>query len=242
MKSNRIVPISLAVLMSAACVSKQQHTELQAELTQCQEDKAQADAKVITWEQRFDREATRWETVGASISEQLPAAIGELHSERERLIEKLPEQVQGEVERYLDEYFSTVMSGFDKLAYDNREIKLQLSATQKVLENVGADTKAISSSIDETLEDERAQRQEETARRQAEQEAVAARVGELVAMVTKFDGTKINCKSCPDRLRLNRKQRETISTFHSELTTQLSQLQSYAAEQVPRTPAPAEGE
>ncbi len=237
MKSIRIVPISLAVLMSVACVSKQQHTELLAELTQCQEDKAQAEAKVITWEQRFDREASRWEAVGASINEQLPAAIGELHSERQRIIESLPEQVQGEVEGYLDEYFSTVMSGFDKLAYDNREIKMQLSATQKVLERVGADTQAISSSIDDTLEDERSQRQEELARREADREAVASGVGELVALVTKFDNTKINCKSCPDRLKLNRKQRETISAFHRELTVQLSRLQRFEGEPIPEGPS-----
>ncbi|NIR32697.1 MAG: hypothetical protein GWN84_26030, partial [Gammaproteobacteria bacterium] len=91
-----ILILSLA-LVGTGCVSKQTYESVQAELATCQEEKAQAEAQVITWEQRFDREAQRWESVGTSISEQVPRALSELHTERERIIKLVPEQVQGEV-------------------------------------------------------------------------------------------------------------------------------------------------
>lgn len=231
MKLIRTAPRSLTPLLvtvlfvTAGCVSKSQYEAAQAELTQCQEEKAQAEAKVISWEQRFDREAQRWEVVGASVTEQLPRALNELHDERDRIVEMVPEQVRGEVTRYLDEYFATVMAGFDRLASDNSDIRMELTATRQVLESLGTDTRAISQSIDTTLQDERAKRHRE----QNKRDAVASQIAELVALVTEFDNTQINCKQCPDRLRLNRRERETISAFHSDLTTQLSKIQSFAS-------------
>ena len=221
-----LTPLLVAVLIATAgCVSKSQYEAAQTELTQCQEEKAQAEAKVISWEQRFDREAQRWEVVGASVTEQLPRALNELHDERDRIVEMVPEQVRGEVTRYLDEYFATVMGGFDRLASDNRDIRMELTATRTVLESLGTDTRAISQSIDTTLQDERAKRQQE----QDKRDAVAAQIADVVALLTEFDNTRINCRQCPDRLKLNRKERETISAFHSELTTQLSQVQSFTS-------------
>lgn len=231
MKLIRIAPRSLPPLLvavliaTAGCVSKSEYEAAQAELTQCQEEKAQAEAKVISWEQRFDREAQRWEVVGASVTEQLPRALNELNDERDRIVEMVPEQVRGQVTKYLDEYFATVMAGFDRLASDNSDIRMELTATRTVLESLGTDTRAISQSIDTTLQDERAKRQQE----QDKRDAVAAQIADVVALLTEFNNTRINCRQCPDRLKLNRKERETISAFHSELTTQLSQIQGFAS-------------
>lgn len=223
MKLIRVAP-PILLIVAAGCVSKSTYESAQTELEQCQEEKAHAAAQVISWEQRFDREAQRWEVVGASVVEQLPRALSEIHAERDRIVELVPEQVKSEVERYLDEYFRTVMTGFDRLAGDNREIRMELTATRKVLESLGTDTRTISESIDTTLGDERELRERERQKR----EAVATRIAEVVALVTEFDGTQINCRQCPDRLRLNRRERETISAFHSQLTARLSQIQTFA--------------
>ena len=45
-------------------------------------------------------------------------------------------------------------------------------------------------------------------------------------MLSDFDQSKINCKDCPDRLRLNRHERETITAFHQQLTNALANLQA----------------
>jgi len=228
MKNPWIITVIVAVVVGAAAgggtyyAMKTERESVQTELVECQEAKVQAEAKVISWEQRFDRESNRWETMEASIKDQLPKALNELNEERERIVEMVPEQVQGEVSKYLDEYFSTVMTGFEKLATDNKDIRLQLETTHRVLESLGADTRSIQSSIDGALEDERTKRQLERDQR----EEIAAALGSISAQIAEFDSTIINCKNCPDRLRLNRKQRETITGFHSELTQSISDLQT----------------
>ena len=178
--------------------------------------------------ERFDRESSRWAELESSVSEALPRALNEFQAERDRIIELVPEQVQSELSAYLDDYFAAVRKGFGQLAQDNEEIKTQLRVTHQALQAVGADTRAIGTQIEETVADERAKREREQARR----ERVTAYLAELVDQVVEFDQTRINCKECPERLKLNRNQRETVLGFHAELMADLSDLQKYAAEPI----------
>ena len=216
----------VAALSSSGCVAKSELDAVQAELAQCQEEKVQAQADVASWEERFDRASDRWTHLEASVSDSLPRALDEFHEERERILELVPTQVQGEVESYLEDYFSTVMKGFELLSDDNSEIKLELRATQKALDAVGADARGIRSAVDEALADERGKR-DQMAGRLGE---LSVYLADLVELINEFDQTRINCKGCPDRLKLNRKEREAILGFHAELTSDLSELQGRSAE------------
>ena len=206
-----VIAALIVVLGTTGCVSKKR-------LEQCEQEKGQLEEKVAAWEARFDREAERWESVGTSVTEALPAAIGEMHAERQRILELVPAQVQTEVESYLDEYFDTVMKGFRTLKADNDAIRRDLEMASLKLEAVGADTsdlKDMSNALDEKLDRERAHRSELT-----------RRVAMIADRISQFDGTKINCRDCPDRLRLNRKEREAIGAFHKALMTDLAALQA----------------
>jgi len=48
---------------------------------------------------------------------------------------------------------------------------------------------------------------------------------QVVDQVVAFDTNKINCKKCPDKLTLSRKERETITAFHQNLIASLAALQ-----------------
>ncbi len=218
MKQTPII-LTLALLASAGCASKQDLEAARTQLTACEEEQTRLEASVISWEQRFDRASGRWNELEASVSDALPKALGELHTERERIIELVPEQVQSEVAAYLEEYFATVMKGFGELAQDNAEIKTRLQATHKALQTVGADTRAISATIEQTVAEENARR-----------EKAAAHLAGLVDQVVEFDQNRINCKQCPERLKLNRKQREAVLGFHAELMADLTNLQQLAGE------------
>ena len=63
---------------------------------------------------------------------------------------------------------------------------------------------------------------------QARRERVTEQLADLVDLVVEFDQSRINCKECPERLKLNRKQRETVLGFHAELMADLADLQKYA--------------
>ena len=214
----------LTALLMSGCVSKSQLEEAQVQVQTCEEDKAVLEAKVAQWEDRFDRESSRWSTIETSVTEAMPRALDEFHAERKRILDLVPEQVHSEVETYLEDYFTTVMQGFQVLSQDNSEIKLQLETTQKVIEqigartqNIGADTAAINQAIDEALAEE-----------QAKVAEVSAQLSAVIEQIAEFDQTRINCKNCPDKLRLNRREREAVLGLHGQLTTALSQLQSVA--------------
>ncbi len=226
MKQALIILALVAAVAIAGCASKADLEAAREQVAACDGEKAELEAAVISWEQRFDRAAGRWDEIETSVAGALPRALGELHTERERIIELVPEQVQSEVAAYLEEYFATVMKGFGQLADDNAAIKGQLRATHKALEAVGADTRAIGTAIDETVAEERAQREAEMARRQN----VSEQLADLVDLVVEFDQNRINCKQCPDRLKLNRKERESVLGFHAELMADLADLQRFAGE------------
>ena len=219
----RVRPL-LAVLLTASllpavgCVSKSDHEALQAELAACQQAKAEKEAEVISWEQRFDRESARWNQIGASVSDMVPKALSEIHGERERILKMVPDQVQSEVSGYLDEYFNTVMTGFDRMTQDNQELQVQVLGLQKAMDVLGHDTKAIGKAIDESLTDEKDRRQK-----------LAQDLADVIDLIVEYDQTRLNCKGCDDRLRMRDKSRSAVLAFHQELMSDLSRLQTYAA-------------
>lgn len=222
---------ALSLVALGGCVSKSQYEELQGQFNTCEEEKAKADAAVISWEQRFDRESKRWTEMEKSVTTALPRALSEFQEERERIVKLVPDQVKGQLQRFFDDYGRTVAKGFEQLREDNAEVKLQLAATQKALEIVGKDTKSIGENtqsigkmIDQSLSGERGKR-----------EQLAKDLTDVLNRIVEFDQTKINCKGCPERLKMRDKTKEEMLAFHQELIQDLSTIQNAAL--VPAAPA-----
>jgi hypothetical protein len=224
------------VLASAGCVSKSTHQELAAELAECRDAEASLQAANVAWERRFDRESERWETLGQSVTDAVPQALVEFHEERDQILEMVPEQVQTEVRAYLEDYFGTVSQGFQVLKADNEDIKLELAATRKALEVVGADARSISTAVDRTLAEEREARQ--AARDRAAE--VSGQLATLTALVVDFDRNRVDCKKCDDKIGLGRKEREAILAFHDELTREIAAIQARLGSGAPAPATTAE--
>ncbi|MEM1176795.1 MAG: hypothetical protein AAGM22_00495 [Acidobacteriota bacterium] len=208
----------VAAALLTGCVTKSDYEALQAELDACESAKAESEAQVQQWQQRYDRESARWTQIEQSVSSAVPSALSELHQERERILELVPDQVQNEVSGYLDEYFNTVMAGFDRLARDNQDLKVEVLGLTKAMEVLGTDTKQIGRAIDESLADEKSRRQK-----------LAQDLADVIDYVVEFDQTRVNCDKCPDRLRMRDKYKEQLIGFHQELIADLAGLQTYAA-------------
>lgn len=223
-----------AALLASGCVSKSQFEEVQSQLATCEQEKAKVDAAVISWEQRFDRESKRWTEMEKSVTTALPRALSEFQEERKQLEKQVPEGVRQQLARFLDDYTGTVNRGFERMKQDNEEIKLQLMATEKALQIVSKDTKSIDANtqsigkmIDQSLSGERNKR-----------ERLAQDLTDLMNRIVEFDQTKINCKGCPERLKMRDKTKEEMLAFHQELMQDLATIQN-AALVPPPTDAPA---
>lgn len=220
--ATRVLPLLavsfLLLALLSGCVSQSKYEELEAELAACEQSKAEAEAEVISWEQRFDRESRRWEQVGESVQDALPRALSELDQERDRILELVPAQVQSEVSTYLDDYFNTVMAGFDRLQGQNEEMRIELKATQKALEALGADTRDIGQAINTSLESSRSTR-----------ERIASDLVDMIDYIVAFDQTHLNCKRCDERLRMRDSSRQELLVFHAELVADLAELQTFTS-------------
>ncbi len=211
---------AVALVGLTGCVSKKTFQASQQQVAQCQEEKKALEQQVKDWEGRFDQESRRWETMHATVTDSLPAALKEMEAERDRIVKLVPAQVQQEVQQYLDRYFDTVMKGFQRLQQDNESLRQELQATNARIASVGTDTteiRSVSTSIDTKLEEERAKRR-----------AIAGRIAEIGQMVANFDQSRINNRESPTKLGLNREEREAITGFHQQLLTALSELQAEA--------------
>lgn len=207
-----------ATLALTGCVAKSTHRAVEERLAQCEQEKAGLQEQVAAWESRFDQQSERWETMQSTVTDTLPQALREMNTERDRIVKLVPIQVQQEVEQYLDRYFDTVMKGFQKLQQDNDSLRADLQATNQKLDSLGVDTSDIrstASTIDTKLEEEREKRR-----------SIAGHVADINVMLANFDQSKVNCKDCPTRLKLNREEREAITSFHQQLSNALASLQA----------------
>ncbi len=226
------MPRSFAVLLLIAslaltgCVSKSAHEAIQIQLEECRADKQASQGAAEACEKRYDREIARFDTLDSTLEEVVPEALATFRSEREEILEQVPVQVREEVESYLDEFATAVARSFQRLSDDNDKILSELGTAKIELAKLSADTEAlISAGVDTTIQEVR--------EGQASRETLDARSASIVAMILDFDRSRINCKSCDNRLRLNKKEIQAITAFHGDL---IENLQGFAA------PAGAQGE
>ena len=225
MISPRFLSVLCVGLVAAGCVSKGDHQAILLQLEECRTDKTSAQEAAAACETRFDREIARFDTMDATLSDVLPAALNEFEDERARILEMVPVQVQDEVAAYMDEFSTTVGRGFQTLQQDNLEMMADLSQARTQLESLGVSSEDLGKRV------------AHIGTGLAEQNALRSEAAAIAETLREFDKNKIHCKDCPDRLRLNRKERETIANFHAEVMAQLNQL---AAGEVPDSPEESE--
>ena len=211
--------LSLASLALVGCVSKSAHEAIQVQLDECRADKQAAQGASDACEKRYDREIARFDTLDSTLEEVVPDALATFRSEREEILEQVPVQVRDEVESYLDEFATAVARSFQRLSDDNEKILGELGTAKIELAKLSADTEAlIAAGVDTTIQEVR--------EGQATRETLDARSSEIVALILQFDRTRVNCKNCDERLRLNKKEIQAITAFHATL---IESLQGFAA-------------
>ncbi|HVR29074.1 MAG TPA: hypothetical protein VMS86_06010 [Thermoanaerobaculia bacterium] len=211
---------ALVLLLLAGCATRSELRETQALLEECRTDKVSAQTAQTSCEERYAKEVRRWEDLDAVVAEVLPATLAELESEREQILQLVPEAARQEVGAYLDELTDAMGHGFQVLRDQNESSLLQLEVAQTKLDalqaradSIGDQTATINDTLEGNLHD--ALEEQRRMRRQAT---------ELVAKVQSFDQAHLSVHASENRLKLNRNQRETIEQFHARLIGELTAL------------------
>lgn len=221
------VTASLVLSIAAlGCVSRGEHQRLRTQLEECRSDKVSAQAAATACEDRYAQEVRQWENMETVMSDVIPQTLREFRSERDEIVELVPEQARQEVQRYLDEFAEGMTRGFQVMKEDSDRILMELDRNKTLLDEVGVRTSSIDERVTSTLQDAFNSRDRLTAVRNEMIESASA----LVDEIHEFDRTYIGEKASPDRLKLNRKQREAIQLFHDHLVSQLAALGRVSAE------------
>ncbi len=210
----------VAVGLLTSCASKADLESAQALLEECRSDKSLAQEAALSCQDRYDSEVRRWQDTDTLLAEVLPRAMEDFRAERDRIIEPIPEETRQEVEGYLDVLSDGLARGFQVLREENETVLLQLEIAQTKLDvladqtdSIGEEARSITASLDRVL-------LEHQERALATRRAIAG----IVERIHAFDRDFINERGSPERLHLNRNQRETIKGFHDEVVGGLAAL------------------
>lgn len=229
-----VVHRSLCVmLLLTGCASRSELAELRALLEECRNDKLAAQEAVRACEDRFEREVRQWSDLEEVVTTVIPQTIEGFRRERDAIIDLVPEQAREEVGAYLDELTDALGRGFQVLREENESVLLELEIAQTKLDALEARADSIDSqttAITEVLEGELRRALEDQRRALEAQRRVRREVSGLIESVHEFDQRYVSDQESRDRLRLNRRERETIKAFHDDLVGKLSALASGTTE------------
>ncbi len=235
MKRTAIVAVvALGLVAAAGCVSKSRFEETQGRLEVCEGERQQAVSTAASCQEQAQMEAQRWQELSEAITQEAPAVLSTIQAEKEVFLQQLPDAVRTQVDSYLTKFAGDVKKAFALMREQNEKMALRL-------EEVGVTTNRTEGKADRILgqmvERERDLLHDAT--------RVQAGVVSVIGTISEFDRTVINCKDCPERLVLSRKEREAISAFHDRLVEQLSSLRTVTGLEpsgpAASTPEPAAG-
>jgi len=217
--------VALGLLGASGCVSKSRFEETAKKLSACEDERQQAVSAAASCQEQAQMEAQRWQELSEAITKDAPEVLSTIQAEKEVFLQQLPEAVRTQVDSYLEKFSGDVKKAFALMREQNEKMALRL-------EEVGATTKSTEGKTDRIL-GQMVQRERDLLN---DATRVQAGIVTAIGTISEFDRTVINCKDCPDRLVLSRKERETISAFHDKLVEQLSGLRT-ATDSEPSGPA-----
>jgi hypothetical protein len=227
---NRIGAASVAVLVLAAasgCVSKSKFEESQAKVAACEAERTQAVAAAASCQENVTKEAARWDALTESLTKEAPAVLENIQNEKAEFLRQLPEAVRTQVDSYLEKFSGDVRKAFALMRDENQKMAAKLAEVGDTAGRTEGKADIIIGRIEER---ERAL--------VADAGRVQQGIADVIGRIGEFDRTMINCRDCDDRLVLSRKERETISAFHSQMVEALTGLRTPGTDTA-TAPAPA---
>ena len=213
---NRFVLVGLAtrLLFSPACVKKSEYDALAGDLAAAQEELASVRATLTQKEADLAACNTQWQ--------EAMKAFGGEHARTQDVIagvkewklqveEALPAQVRAEVEVQLNKLVRQLEAGFGALATENARMAATLEKQQETLASVATD---VSGAREDLIAEVTALR--------TQREAAGGQLDEVISLVQEWDQTRVLCKNCEEKLRLNKKEIEAIAALHAELVQRLA--------------------
>ncbi len=212
MTSRLSIAIVAAALLATGCVKKSDH---QVVVTQLEECKQRADEYEGLYQQAMEE---RKQTLVEAM-DYLPTAAAELRQELDVKLQEvtagLDSRVREQVSAMLDRMTQQMAQGYRALSEQNTQLQTQLADARGVLDVVMQKTGTIERSVGE-----------DRVAMLRRRESVMTKIDGLSSKVSNWKYSRVDCQGCPERLRLNDRERDEISQLHTEVIADLETLRN----------------
>ncbi len=212
MTSRLLMATVAAALLTAGCVKKSNYEAKVAELAEC---KQRADEYEGLYQEAMEE---RKQTLVEAM-DYLPTAAAELRQELDVKLQEvtagLDTRVREQVRDMLDRMTQQMAQGYRTLTEQNNQLQTQLTEARGVLDTVMHRTGAIERTVG-------ADRVALLRRR----ESVMTKIDGLSSKISNWKYSRVDCRDCPEHLRLNDREREEISKLHVETVADLETLRN----------------
>jgi exonuclease VII large subunit len=199
-------------LLATGCVKK---SDFEAKVTELAECKERADEYEGLYQQAMEE---RKQTLVEAM-DYLPTAAAELRQELDVRLQEvtagLDTRVREQVREMLDRMTQQMAQGYRALSEQNTQLQTQLTDARGVLDVVMQKTGSIERSVGE-----------ERVALLRRRESVMTKIDGLSSKVSNWKYSRVDCQGCPERLRLNDRERDEISQLHTEVIADLENLRN----------------
>lgn len=202
--------LAVVSLIAGGCVKKSEYEAIEAQLAECKE---RADEYEGLYQGVMDERALALEEA----AQYLPTAANELREELDVRLEEvtrnLDAQIRADVQETLDGLTAAMADGYQQLRGQNAQLQGQLTESRNLLEKlmdragdiertVGTDRVALLGKRDRVLE----------------------RIEALATTVNDWKYKHVDCRECPEKLRLNKRERDAIAQIQLQTVEALERL------------------
>lgn len=204
------VSLAVVLLLAGGCVKKSEHEALQAQLVECQE-------RADEYEGLYQAEMEKRSFALQEAADFLPAAANELREQLDTRLEEvtrdLDAQIRADVQQTLDGLTNAMAQGYQELRGQNAELQGQLRESRTMLETLMERTGSIERSVGS-----------DRVALLAKRDAVMERISSLTDMVNDWKYKHVDCRECPEKLRLNKRERDAIAQIQLQTVEALEAL------------------
>ncbi len=210
--TGRCLSLLVVLVMVGGCVKKSEYEALQGQLA---ESKERADEYEGLYQGVMEERSVALQEA----AEYLPAAATELREQLDLRLEEvtrdLDTQIREDVQDTLDELTDAMAEGYQQLRGQNAQLQGQLTESRNLLERLMDRT----GSIERTVGTDRVALL-------GKRDLVMQRIEELTSEVNDWKYKHVDCRDCPEKLRLNKREREAIAQIQLHTVASLEELRN----------------
>jgi len=210
------VCLATAVAVVGCGVSKSEHQTVVDARDMCMDESAR-------WESLYQESVEERQQALDEALSMLPTAHDELRTQidtrLDQVTKELDEAIKAEVQESFYDLADAIAEGYNVLQQENKQLTVQLAESRSLIETVLEKTGTIEQRVGMEQDAFSARRQ-----------ALLLEIGGVESFLRDWSYRYVECQSCEERLRINKRERDALAQLSEDLMSRLSGVRAQITE------------